>query len=445
MASISYDPSGRARIQFIAGDGKRKTISLAGEREREVQRIAEKIEALNAAVKSGFAPDEETAAWLRKVGARLHAKLVKVGLVESRAPARPNCPMLGEYLDQYRASRGDVAEGTRTSWGVIGKRIITFFVQHRRLERLDQVQAGHADDFADWLRTEYAPATAAKTIKVTRQIFRRAVRAGHLDSNPFDELKAGNERNRERNFFVDPETVQRVIDSCPDAEWRLIVALARWGGLRTPSETLSLTWPDVLNDQDRFRVHSPKTRRHGKGERIVPIFPELRPYFEEAWLAAEEDVQERRARGETLYVITRYRDSTSANLRTQLLRIMARAGVEPWPRLFQNLRASRETELAKRFPLRAVTDWIGNSPNVAHDHYLSTTEEDFQRAASEPGPLEVAHRTAQNGPEGTGTGGKSSDGDDENCPQIPVDSDMFYSGAGKEDGPAWTRTMVSRM
>ena len=63
----------------------------------------------------------------------------------------------------------------------------------------------------------------------------------------------------------------------------------------------------------------------------------------------------------------------------QLMRIIRRAGLVPWPRLFQNLRASRETELAERFPLRVVTDWLGNSPRVAHDHYLSTTEEHFQR------------------------------------------------------------------
>src|SRR5208282_2682445 len=61
-------------------------------------------------------------------------------------------------------------------------------------------------------------------------------------------------------------------------------------------------------------------------------------------------------------------------------------GLVPWPRLFQNLRASRETELAERFPLRVVTDWLGNSPNVALAHYLSTTEEHFQRAAEGTAP-----------------------------------------------------------
>jgi hypothetical protein len=31
-------------------------------------------------------------------------------------------------------------------------------------------------------------------------------------------------------------------------------------------------------------------------------------------------------------------------------RIIKRAGLKPWPKLFQNLRSTRETELAEDFP-----------------------------------------------------------------------------------------------
>ena len=94
-------------------------------------------------------------------------------------------------------------------------------------------------------------------------------------------------------------------------------------------------------------------------------------YLETAFDEAEEG---------SVYVISRYRDS-NANLRTQFLRIIRRAGVEPWPRLFQNLRASRETELANEYQLHVVTDWLGNTPTVADRHYLKTTEEHFRSAA----------------------------------------------------------------
>ena len=55
--------------------------------------------------------------------------------------------------------------------------------------------------------------------------------------------------------------------------------------------------------------------------------------------------------------------------------------MKSWPRLFQNLRASRETELAESYPLHVVCKWIGNTAKVAADHYLQVTEDHFQRAA----------------------------------------------------------------
>jgi hypothetical protein len=43
-------------------------------------------------------------------------------------------------------------------------------------------------------------------------------------------------------------------------------------------------------------------------------------------------------------MIPRYRDAAQ-NLCTQFLRIIRKAGVKKWLKLFHNLRASRETEL----------------------------------------------------------------------------------------------------
>ncbi len=65
-------------------------------------------------------------------------------------------------------------------------------------------------------------------------------------------------------------------------------------------------------------------------------------------------------------IITRYRDSMQ-NLRTTFLKIIKRAGLKPWPKLFQNLRSTRETELPKLSPSRplrhgsAILSWLRRS------------------------------------------------------------------------------------
>ena len=69
-----------------------------------------------------------------------------------------------------------------------------------------------------------------------------------------------------------------------------------------------------------------------------------------------------------------------ANVRTTFAKIVRRAGVEPWPRLWQSLRASCESDLAQSFPLATVTKWLGNTPSVALRHYVDPTKEAFDRA-----------------------------------------------------------------
>jgi len=45
------------------------------------------------------------------------------------------------------------------------------------------------------------------------------------------------------------------------------------------------------------------------------------------------------------------------------------------------MRASRQTELRREFPLHVVCSWLGNSPRIAQQSYLLVTENDFARAA----------------------------------------------------------------
>ena len=110
----------------------------------------------------------------------------------------------------------------------------------------------------------------------------------------------------------------------------------------------------------------------------------------------------------TEHVITRYRGSAT-NLRTQLHRIIRRAGLEPWPKVFQNLRSTRETELAEQFPMHVVCAWIGNSQPVAAKHYLQLTDEHFTRAIGDQSeePVQAAQNPAQKAHEETGNGRKT--------------------------------------
>ena len=82
------------------------------------------------------------------------------------------------------------------------------------------------------------------------------------------------------------------------------------------------------------------------------------------------------------WVVPMLEGNVDKNLGTTLRKIIRRAGVEPWPKPFQNCRSSRQTELEQQFPTYVVCAWLGNTPTVAHKHYLTVTEEHFATATT---------------------------------------------------------------
>jgi integrase len=318
VASISAGPNGRRTIQFMAPGGKRKSIRLGKVSKRIAEEVRVKVEALLAAAAAGLSWDAETAKWVGGLAPALHDRLAAAGLVPRRQAAA--CVKLREFLESYAASRTDAKPGTVTTMRTGARRLVAFFGGDRDLRGITQ---GDADELAIWLLREgYAAATVGRTVKWARQFFRAALRKKLIPENPFADVKAPGMGNEARKFFVDRATAQKILDACPDAEWRLVFALSRYGGLRCPSEHYELGWADVDWDRGRFRVTSPKTEHHeGKEERWVPIFPELRPYLEEAFGQAAEGAA---------HVLNRYRDaSRNQLLRKHFLGILRRAGVSP--------------------------------------------------------------------------------------------------------------------
>ena len=58
-------------------------------------------------------------------------------------------------------------------------------------------------------------------------------------------------------------------------------------------------------------------------------------------------------------VVTRYK--ADAGISETFKKLVKRAGLTAWPKLMQNLRATRETELITEYPIKDVAAWLGNS------------------------------------------------------------------------------------
>ena len=232
-----------------------------------------------------------------------------------------------------------------------------------------------AKDFPRWLsekhRNEiqvFAEATIAGHVKRAKQFFNAAVKSGHIERTPFVDVKNGSQVNEDRNVYVPHDIVDKVIDASHCAEMRLILALSRYGGLRVPVEARRMKWTDIDFEKNEMKIRGKKGPDGKVRRRVSPIFPQLKSRLVESF--SVEDV----------YLVNRYRDT---NPRTQVERLIKRADVDRWQRLFHNLRGSWETDLYDGgFGIQAVAKWLGHSPEMALRHYLKVTKTQHERAST---------------------------------------------------------------
>lgn len=355
MASVSRNPNGHKSVQVVCPDGKRRTIRLGKITLKDARLFCGHVEQLVASRIAGRQPEESTIKWLTGLPAKHLIKLQQFGLTDAKPSAT-----LGDFLDEHFHRNRKLHPGTLTVWHQIRRNLIECFGPDRDLRTLTEADADDLRFFL--LREDLAEATRKRRAGFAKQFMNAAIKRGYLESNPFASLKSGHVVNEARQQFIERDDIDKVMQACTDDEFRLIVALSRYGGLRCPSETLALRWEDIDFEAGTMLVREGKT-----SERMVPLFADLRPYLEAC-------------RKDSGFVIETYR-TVESNLRTRLRRAIKRAGLTPWPKTFHNLRASRETELLFEFPMHVVVKWIGNSQPVAIKHYAMIRDEDFQRAA----------------------------------------------------------------
>jgi len=442
MASISTDRQGRKRILFVDSAGDRKAVRLGKVSQRSAEGTKYRVEALLECLLLNRPMDTDLAGWVKDLEPWLAKKLAVVGLIPK--PEARTAATLGPFLTAYVDGRTDLKSATKVVRGVIIRDLTEFFGESRSVETINP---GDADDFKQWLvGRKLAPTTIHKRLQVARSFFLAMRRRKLINENPFDGVNAPATGISDRQRFVSREEINRVLANCPNHHWRTIIALCRYGGLRNPSETLSLRWQDIDWEAGRIVVTSPKTEHHaGKASRTIPLFPELRPILAEAFDLAPD--------GAEFVVDEKYRKAAmgptgwmNANLRTTLQKIIRRAGLQSWPRLFHNLRASRETELVETYPVQVVTGWLGNTPTVAMRHYLMTTDEHFESAIkgdASTGQTKAAQNPAQQVAE------RPTESHSRECrnSQVLEDAaayDKRRNGATEESYPAWIRTRTKR-
>ena len=355
MATLTTNKKdGTKRIQFCWNPRqKKKTIYLGKIPKKTAELILIRVEDLIVAKISHSQLPTETASWVGSIGDELRNKLFKYGLVDkSTSNGAVNLEELVEQFVKYQV----VKPATLAVYKQATASLLNHFGTKTLISSIDVRAADLWRKSVE--KSGLAEATVAKRIHTVKSIFSKAVMWKMIRMNPFTHLKPGSQQNRSRIHYVSREIIEQVMNACSDAESKAIIGLARFAGLRCPSEIFPLKWKHIDFVAGTINVTSPKTAKSGHDMRIVPIDSDLMKLLKDLCPGSSEDS-----------VISKIA-SASQNLRGMLLDAIQRADVKPWTRVFQNLRTSCEMDWNDKIgnPF-VVSEWMGHSVTIAANHY----------------------------------------------------------------------------
>ena len=266
MSSISSDKAGQRTIYVRGADARRRPVRLGKVSMKQARTVQGYIDDLERVANHNGTPTEKTSVWLAGIGDDLHGRLARAGLVAPRESVT-----LGTFIDSHiERCEGIVKPATLVRMKQARGHLVGYFGEDKPLVA---ITSADADDYRACLLTKgkvrvkgkdqdkrmgMAEATVRRTCGYARQWFTYAMKRGYVRVNPFADIPTTVSGNAERQRYISDADARKVLDKLPDAGWRLLFGLARWGGLRTPSEAKVLTWQDVDWENRRLIVKSPR-------------------------------------------------------------------------------------------------------------------------------------------------------------------------------------------
>lgn len=372
MASISKAANGTRSIHFRdPTTNARRAIRLGKINQKEAEAFKYRLERLIFSKTAGTVPEQDVAKWVAELDSRIAVLLAKWNFIAPRLDI--SSPTLLGFIDDYIQSRTDAKPRTRLNYLQARGFVAGYFPASKQIA---DVTVLDAKQFRAWMVTDGHSENYIRTqCKNIKMFFGAAVEGKLITENPFKGLPCKVQAVPERMKFISAGDIDLILNQAPDIEWRLVIALARWGGLRIPSEIAELKWEHVNWETSRITILVPKLEHiPGKGRRVIPLFPELLPVLLEAAENAPKGA---------VYILPRLRGD-SKNLRTTFNKLVTRAGLTPWTRPFANLRSTRATELTETFPLKTVAEWMGHDAQVSLNYYQQVRDEHWTKAIENP-------------------------------------------------------------
>ena len=213
-------------------------------------------------------------------------------------------------------------------------------------------------------------------------MFEIGVSKKHIAENPMASLQPNfREGKAALREYICPNRIEAILSVMP-GPWKLMTALARFAGLRSPSESLLQRWSEVHLEAKcpYLHVKSPETESQGKSWREVPISPRLAEILQEgmpadalpAYFSVDLPAYRKPRKG----------GWHGVNTWQQFKKILVRAGIGLIKNAFKVFRSLCVTDWARDHAVHVVAAWAGHTVAVAGKHYLTLNDSDWVKATS---------------------------------------------------------------
>ena len=250
----------------------------AYESKKASEEFGRKLEALVACRLCGDRPDGDLRKWLEALPARMTAKLMRWGILDTHraAAATP----LREHAEDYRlalSAKGNGAEHVATTLQMVMR-----ILAGCRFEAWSDVSASRVQRFLADLRSEGAGiSTSNSYLSAFKAFCIWCVQDGRISESPVDHLRRLNARTdvRRKRRALSADELRRIIEAAQGGpEWRdmpgheraLLYRLAAESGLRwSELRSLRLTSFDLAGDPPTVTVQAGYSKR--RRDDVLPL------------------------------------------------------------------------------------------------------------------------------------------------------------------------------
>jgi integrase len=279
MASIHKQP-GRPHwfCAFYDPEGFRRFRSTGTENAKIARTICVNVERAATLTKQGKLSNEKALKLVRETCAAIaetHGKLAADRAEGILKPAVEEFIRIagGEFtsytikswLETWIAGRTDASKATVVEYNRIIESFLKF-LGTRSDRPLTTLQAKQIEDFKQYLTERVGPSTVNKAVKVLKASFNNAVAKRQLEFNPAEHVESIEVEEANRRPFTDKELKSLLKVTEKDANWRTMLLLGYYTGLRL-RDCANLTWRDIELHTGTLNIQTEKTGR----QQVLPL------------------------------------------------------------------------------------------------------------------------------------------------------------------------------